>query len=197
MQIDVNWCIRNRDGAIDHFNKRQIENSKLVKDFNLRENNIELEDVHREIKDLIDQFSQYYNDAVVANSDLEEIDDMIKKGGILEERHDLQKSKIKIRLVDSFQKLIDLETGIIEKSKSIVDLADIKRQVKSAEELKEIKKPCEEELQRIREELQKALKIIKYRDIQRSQLDDQMEKIIAELPDEILDKIRIKGSSIK
>lgn len=145
MSNDINWCIRHPEEAVEYFKERQTSHLKLINDLASRKDKSEFDGMYREMKELNEQFNKYYSDVIVASSDLVEMEDKFKKGEIFEERYDLQKSKIKNKLVESFQELIEIDTRIEGVRKDIVTVEqEIKTVSKeregSGEKLKRIEK---------------------------------------------------------
>ena len=206
--MDQQWCIENQELAIEYFKERQTEHSNWENCLRTsRETKSELDELYWHIRGLIKKFNDHYNEAISTKKELENLDVELRKGAVSEEKTLQRKGQLTTKLTQSFQSLVSSHEEIKNKipaeiratnsdtasdSKDKLKHEHLKKEVekenqlKSVQELKEAKEPCEKEREKIRRE----------RDIAKSdcqKLRDERDAILLELDDETMEMLRSKG----
>ncbi|GFO96603.1 hypothetical protein ig2599ANME_0792 [groundwater metagenome] len=185
MTINIKEFIEKPEEGVEYFTKTKSDYDEWIDDPSRKER---LGDgIYKEFKKYLEQFTENYELAIVANSNLKDLNKNHKFGETSGD-YEQTKTQCKHRLANSGQQLIELNKKIKEIRNQIITIEEKEKKI-MPEESKQ--KSCEDEL--------KVTKIIlKRRKDQCQALEDKIDKIFAivEVKNEkIIEELRSKGLS--
>jgi chromosome segregation ATPase len=118
--MEVNWCIEHPKEAIERFGEIRKELSEWEKELNSRrKDEKEFGESYLEIRETINEFSDFYTKAVATNRDLGSLIKGHGRGDVQDDNYSQRKSQLTLKLTESFQSLIDIHDKIKEIKSSL------------------------------------------------------------------------------
>jgi hypothetical protein len=163
MEIDVTWCIKHPERAINYFGEKKKELSELEKELDRRRgDDKECDKSYWIIGGLIEDFGRSYNKLISTEGSLKSLLEQ-HRGTVSEEGFLQRENQLRHKLTDPFQRLIDIHAKIEneippspfssseeEKKKSLEKLVHVyaRSEHEGESELKSLQNKYNEELKR-------------------------------------------------